>query len=103
MKSLRLILALFPAFGLPLSALAQNAPAPAEPPSFFGEAIDVRVVNVEAVVTDRQGNRVPDLKQGDFHLQVDGKEVPISFFTEVRDRRPAAAPGAEPGEAVGTG
>jgi VWFA-related protein len=101
MNALRFLLALVPAVVLPFSALAQDAPA--EPPSFFGEALDVRVVNVEAVVTDREGNRVPDLKQGDFRLQVDGKEVPVSFFTEVRDGRPTATPGAEAGEAVGTG
>jgi VWFA-related protein len=101
MNALRFLLALVPAVVLPFSALAQDAPA--EPPSFFGEAIDVRVVNVEAVVTDREGKRVPDLKQGDFRLQVDGKEVPVSFFTEVRDGRPTATPGAEAGEAVGTG
>jgi VWFA-related protein len=50
----------------------------------FGESIDVRVVNVEAVVTDRRGNRVHGLGPGDLRLLVDGEAVPIEFFTEVR-------------------
>jgi len=61
----------------------------------FGERIDVRVVNVEVVVTDKSGNRVPGLPPGDFRLKVDGKEVPIEFFSEVRGGD-AVAPG--PGE-----
>lgn len=98
-------LALCAALSLPFAAFAQQAPAPAEPPPLFGEEIDVRVVNVEAVVTDRAGQRVDDLKTGDFRLRVDGKDVPISFFTEVREGRSVGAgpAGAEPGEAVGTG
>src|SRR3954447_18976992 len=58
---------------------AQDTPPP------FGESIDVRVVNVEAVVTDRQGKRVNGLKPEDFRLRVDGKEVPVEYFSEVRD------------------
>lgn len=94
---------------LPFPAGAQTAPAGEEPP-LFGESIDVRVVNVEVVVTDRSGNPVRDLKPGDFRLKVDRKEVPISFFTEVREGV-SAAPAAgeaqpagpvEPGSAVGT-
>jgi VWFA-related protein len=94
---------------LPLPGVAQKAP-PVEEPSLFGETIDVRVVNVEVVVTDRDGNRVKDLKPGDFRLKVDGKEVPISFFTEVREGV-SAAPAAgqtqpagpvDPGSEVGT-
>ncbi|HKV10800.1 MAG TPA: VWA domain-containing protein [Thermoanaerobaculia bacterium] len=91
-----------------------TAQAQEEPPSIYGESIDVRVVNVEVVVTDGSGNRVTDLRPEDFLLKVDGKEVPIEYFTEVRSGQavPAtpAAPGAEaapatsvePGGAVGT-
>jgi VWFA-related protein len=49
-----------------------------------GESIDVRVVNVEAVVTDRGGQRIKGLKPSDFRLLVDGKEVSIDYFTEIR-------------------
>ncbi|HEY9421928.1 MAG TPA: VWA domain-containing protein, partial [Thermoanaerobaculia bacterium] len=85
-------------------AAAQQPPA-AEPP-MFGEELDVRVVNVEAVVTDKDGNRVSGLKPEDFRLRVDGKEVPVEYFTEVKEGRlvaPATAEGgpatAEPGAA----
>jgi VWFA-related protein len=55
------------------------------PSSIFGEEIDVRVVNLEVVVTDRRGNRVTDLKPGDFRVLVDGKPASIDFFTEIRE------------------
>ncbi len=70
----------------PLGASAQEAP-----PS-FGASIDVRVVNVEAVVTDRHGHRVSGLKPGDFILRVDGREMPIEYFSEVRDGEAQAPP-----------
>jgi len=98
------------------AALAQSPPPAAEPlqpTPTFGERIEVRVVNVEVVVTDRQGNRVPGLAPADFHLKVDGKVVPIDYFTEVRGGdaiAPAAGeqtavrglPTLEPGSPVGT-
>ena len=76
-----------------LSALSLSSAARAAedvPPS-FGESIDVRVVNVEAVVTDGQGNRVSGLKPEDFRLRVDGKEVPVEYFSEVKDGEALAA------------
>jgi VWFA-related protein len=48
------------------------------------EVIDVHVINVEAVVTDRQGDRVFGLSPSDFKLIVDGEETPIEYWTEVR-------------------
>ncbi len=57
--------------------------AQAEQPGIFGEVIDVRVVNLEVVVTDRAGNRVAGLSSEDFRLLVDGEEVPIDYFSEV--------------------
>ena len=83
---------------LPAAAWQQaqqpRQPTGSEPPAdIFGEQIDVRVVNVEVVVTDKQGNRVSGLTPGDFRLRVDGKEVPIEYFSEVRGGQ-AIAPGA---------
>jgi VWFA-related protein len=40
-------------------------------------------VDVEVVVTDREGNRVRGLSAGDFRLLVDGIEVPVERFGEV--------------------
>jgi VWFA-related protein len=110
------------ALGLAAAAvLAAQSPAappppanePLQPTPTFGERIEVRVVNVEVVVTDRQGNRVPGLAPADFRLRVDGKPVPIDYFTEVRGGAAIAPePGAptavrglptlEPGSPVGT-
>jgi VWFA-related protein len=103
------------ALALPLAAQTAGEAPPSDPdqPAVFGETIDVRVVNVEVVVTDKQGNRVTGLKPEDLILYVDGDEVPIDYFTEVRGGV-AVAPegGAEPvvpgvaalapGEPVGT-
>ncbi len=58
------------------------APPAAAQESVFGEVIDVRVVNLEVVVTGK-GQRVSGLGPEDFRLTVDGQEVPIEYFTEV--------------------
>ena len=82
-------------------------PAVAQRPTeTFGETVEVRVINLDVVVTDRQGQRVTDLGPEDFRLRVDGEERAIDYFTEVRDGRAvdgasgAAAPGVAPGQAV---
>lgn len=82
------------------AAAWQQPPAEEPPPSLFGEQIEVRVVNVEVVVTDKDGNRVSGLTPADFRLRVDGKEVPVEYFSEVRGGQ-AVTPGAAPqGEAI---
>ncbi|MEM6793633.1 MAG: VWA domain-containing protein [Acidobacteriota bacterium] len=58
-------------------------PAAAEEPAGFTERLDVRVVHLEAVVT-RAGERVENLRAEDFRLRVDGEEVPIEYFSEIR-------------------
>ena len=68
-------------------ATAQESPLP----DLFSDVIDVRVVNVEVVVTDREGNRVRGLQPGDFELRVDGGQVPINYFTEVDEGRALAS------------
>lgn len=67
----------------------------------FGDVVDVQVVNVEAVVLDRNGNRVYGLGPDDFRLLVDDREVPIDYFTEVQGGQAVAASFRE-GEAVQT-
>lgn len=56
-----------------------------DPAALFTEVIEVRVVNIEVVVTDRDGVRVHGLEPSDFELLVDGEPVPIDFFTEIQD------------------
>ena len=64
-----------------LPATGQETPLP----DLFSDVIDVRVVNVEVVVTDRKGNRIRGLQASDFELHVDGAPVGIDYFTEVDD------------------
>ena len=75
-----LLLAAVPATG-------QESPLP----DLFSDVIDVRVVNVEVVVTGKKGNRIRGLQANDFELQVDGDPVPIDYFTEIDDGRALAA------------
>jgi VWFA-related protein len=69
----------------------QQEPAVSQVP-VIEDVIDVRVVNVEAVVVDGDRKPVRGLTAADFRLLVDGKEVPIDYFTEIAEGRAAAAP-----------
>lgn len=90
-------------FGLfVLGSLALGAQEPAPASGSFGGSVDVRVVNVEVVVTDAKGERVRGLSAGDLRLKVDGKEMPIEYFSEVSGAgaetpsTPAGSPSAAP-------
>lgn len=54
----------------------------------FFERIEVHVLDLEVVVTDRDGGRVTGLRPEDFRVEIDGDPVPVDYFREVRDRRP---------------
>ncbi len=78
-------------------------------PDLFQESIEVRVVNIEVVVTDAAGQRVRGLRAEDFVLEVDTQQEPIGFFSEIRDGIAApslgdlsAPPGTQPGQQVAT-
>ncbi|MDR3700377.1 MAG: VWA domain-containing protein [Candidatus Sulfopaludibacter sp.] len=58
--------------------------------------VTVDLVQVDAMVTDAQGNPVPDLKAGDFRLFLDGKPQELKYCNYVRVNDAAAA--ASPGE-----
>jgi len=75
---------------LALAVLSAQETKPPEIP-VIGETIDVRVVNVEVVATS-DGELVRGLTAADFRLLIDGKEVPVEFFTEVAEG--TAAPSA---------
>jgi VWFA-related protein len=87
------------------------AAAPAAPASGAGgtadetyyESVDVDVVNVEVVATDRSGHPVAGLTGDSFELYEDGKPVPITnFFRSVDESAApamaAAGPPAAPGQ-----
>jgi hypothetical protein len=89
---------------IPLLLLAGSLCVAAQEPSPAGasvegleitETIDVRVVNLEAVVTDDAGRPVRGLTAADFRLLVDGREVSINYFTEVAGGEAVPAPAAE--------
>lgn len=105
-----LVLLLLPGIGLAQTpntgqapdpgAASRSAAAESQPRGSFGETIEVRLMDVEVVVTDRQGRRVTGLTEDDFRLYVGDREMPIAFFDEVREGRyvpgPIAVEGGEP-------
>ncbi|MYB18493.1 MAG: VWA domain-containing protein [Holophagales bacterium] len=96
-------------FALPL-LLAGAAAWPVQPEQPFVDSVEVQVVEVDVVVTDRKSRPVKGLAREDFELYVDGQPVEITNFFESaisveertgrRDRgraivRSEARPGAE--------
>ncbi|HEX8618553.1 MAG TPA: VWA domain-containing protein [Thermoanaerobaculia bacterium] len=65
----------------------------------FGETVEVRVTNVEAIVTDRQGKPVTGLTKDDFEVYEDGARQEITHFEEIADTRGKAA-GSVPSNAT---
>ena len=56
--------------------------------SVFIDRVDVNVVNIEVIVTDREGHRVPGLTRDDFEIYEDGRQVEISnFYASAREDR----------------
>jgi VWFA-related protein len=77
---------------LSLSLAAQETPR-------LDETVDVSIVNVDVVVTDRKGNPVHGLTKDDFELFEHGKQQPVSNFAEYTSDDAAArvsAAGKEP-------
>jgi len=62
---------------------ADQNPAPASAPQQPTFKVQVDYVEVDAVVTDRNGNLVSDLKKEDFQVLEDGKPQSINTFTFV--------------------
>jgi VWFA-related protein len=73
-----------------LAALAIAVPSAAQKKNLEPEAprlvenIDVRIINVDVVVTDKKGNFVPNLTADDFTILENGVVKPISNFYEVQ-------------------
>lgn len=79
------------AVAIPLLAQGQQQ----ETAPKLSETIDVRVINVDVVVTDRKGNPITGLTKEDFDIYENGVKKPISNFYEVQgspvaEQRPAA-------------
>lgn len=68
---------------LALPATAQRKKAEPEQPRLV-ENIDVRIINVDVIVTDKRGNFIPNLKPEDFTILENGVPKPITNFYEVQ-------------------
>lgn len=60
-----------------------------------GETIEVSIVNVDVIVTDKDGNRVTGLTANDFEIREAGKLKPITNFAEYRASLGGAAASIE--------
>ena len=92
----------------PTSRLAAQT-ADESSPRLFTDKLEVRIVEVEVVATDKAGNSVTGLTKDDFELYEDGKPVTVTNFYAIDGGRevaaadfPGAAPGTEPAEAPAT-
>src|SRR5579862_6822107 len=80
-----LVLCLLAALGL---AQTPQTPPPEEPLV----RLNVDLVQVDAIVTDAQGNHVTDLKPEEFEILENGKPQRITNFSYIQEGRPAAVP-----------
>lgn len=77
-----------------LAQLAAPSPLPSRP---FVQSVEVSVTNLDVVVTDAKGQRVPGLTAADFEIIEDGKRREISnFFEAGAPDLPGAEPAASP-------
>ena len=72
---------------LTLLLMQQQAP--------FVEQIEVRIHNIDVVVTDKDGNAVEGLRKDDFELLEDGKPQPITNFAAYLEKAAATVAGAD--------
>ena len=75
--------------------LAVSLPGIAQTP--YVEKIEVRVTNVDVIVTDRSGKPIPGLTKDDFIVLEDGRPQPITNFYEMRAQQATIA-GAAPAQ-----
>jgi len=57
----------------------------------FGERLEVEVVDVDVVVTDRSGHPVFGLGREAFEIRVDGRPVPVDYFAPPRSATASTA------------
>ena len=79
------VIALIGVLCLPVGLSAAINSGAGQLPQEHTDQITVRAMNVEAVVMNRDGERIPGLSKDDFRLYVDDELVDIDFFTEVRE------------------
>ncbi|MEM9556992.1 MAG: VWA domain-containing protein [Acidobacteriota bacterium] len=65
-------------------AVAQDAAQSATAQGFI-DTVDVNVVNIDVVVSDRRGRSVGGLTLDDFEVYEDGRKVDLRYFAEIRE------------------
>ena len=75
------------------------SPSLAQPTGPFRDTIDVEVIEIDVMVTDRRGPPVRGLERDDFELRVDGRPIKISNFPNSQFYRSTRRP-ADPDVAV---
>lgn len=68
----------------------------AQSPPNFGETVEVRVTNVDFIVTDAKGEPVQGLSKDDFQIRENGEVREISNFYEIKKKNAEAAAVARP-------
>jgi VWFA-related protein len=83
--------------------LGASVVGPAQQAPTFREEVEVRVMDLDVVVTDRSGRPVKDLRREDFTVLLSGKPVPIDYFARVDEGaiRAPDFPTAAPDHVVG--
>jgi len=71
-----------------ISSLAQTPVVP-----HAGETIEVSIVNIDTVVTDKHGNRVRGLGKDDFEVYENGVRQPVTNFAEYGSEAKASSAG----------
>lgn len=94
MSRLPLVLAAALAFAGGSGPVEGQSQPPAEP-RIFVESVEVRVVNVDVVVTDRDGQPVQGLEREDFRVLEDGEPQQVTNFYRVEGPRVQAGGGGE--------
>ena len=74
------------------TAFAQQHQQPSSSMPKLTERVDINVINVDVVVTDKKGNPVPGLTKDDFQLFENGVPKTITNFYEVEGKKPSATP-----------
>jgi VWFA-related protein len=65
----------------------------------FSETVEVRVTNVDVIVTDKAGKPVPGLTKEDFEIYENGIRQEITNFSEIGESVPSGTLTALPGDA----
>lgn len=76
-------LAILTAAAIALPLVAQKKQQDPEPKPFV-EQMEIRIINVDVIVTDKRGNYIPNLKAEDFTILENSVPKPITNFYEVQ-------------------